>query len=79
MKNKPFSIQYVRVKLYNYIHHFGFSAKVLQYIIKFNYIFISFHIHKYTMASLESFTTLAYQFWNQKLKTSKKVEYHVVG
>ena len=43
------------------------------------------YIHKFSHSQIhygltrDSFATLAYQFWNQKLKTSKTVEYHVVG
>ena len=78
--NKPFSIQYVRVKLYNYIHHFGICCKsgtiynqVQLYIHKFSHSQIHYGLTR------NSFATLAYQFWNQKLKTSKMAEYRVVG
>ena len=43
------------------------------------------YIHKFSHSQIhygltrDSFATLACQFWNQKLKTSKTVEYHVVG
>ena len=78
--NKPFSIQYVRVKLYNYIHRFGICCKsgtiynqVQLYIRKFSHSQIHYGLTR------DNFATLAYQFQNQKLKASKMVEYRLVG
>ena len=61
--NKPFSIQYVRVKLYNYIHRFGICCKsgtiynqVQLYIRKFSHSQIHYGLTR------DNFATLAYQF-----------------